>query len=186
MASLNRIVMQKTSRDWLRDLRPKTLDAAEISGAWGKGIGFKSYQSFTYPDHDPCTGPFADAQGKALKFDIILANQVWEHIDRPYAATRNVLKMLRRGGWFWVAVPFFLPYHAAPNDCSRWSARGLTNLLIETGFDAASIRAAQWGNRAAALRNLETPWPPEATTADDLTNDPDFPVVAWAIGQKPA
>lgn len=35
-----------------------------------------------------------------------------------------------------------------------------------------------------ALRNLELPWPPEAAEDDDLANDPDFPVVAWAMGQK--
>jgi SAM-dependent methyltransferase len=186
MRSLNRFVMQQTSRTWIRDLDPKTLDAAEISGQWGKDYGFKSYQSFHFPKFDPCTGPFQDAAGRVLKFDLILANQVWEHIDRPYAATRNALKMLRKGGWFWLAVPFFIPYHAVPVDCSRWSARGLRNLLIEAGFDEASIRAEQWGNRAAALRNLETPWPPKARGDDDLTNDPDFPLVAWAMGQKRA
>ncbi len=37
MGSLNRIVMQKTSRHWLRDLTPARLDAAEISGAWAMG-----------------------------------------------------------------------------------------------------------------------------------------------------
>jgi hypothetical protein len=56
--------------------------------------------------------------------------------------------------------------------------------LIEAGFEEDSIQAAQWGNRAAALRNLEQPWPPEARD-DDLTNDPDFPLVAWAMGRKP-
>jgi SAM-dependent methyltransferase len=186
MRSLNRIVMQKISRDWIRAMDPKTLDAAEISGKWGEGFGFRSFQSFHYPAHDPCAGPFMTAEGKVQKFDLILANQVWEHIDRPQAATRNVLKMLRKGGWFWIAVPFFIPYHAVPVDCSRWSARGLRNLLIEAGFDETSIRAEQWGNRAAALRNLELPWPPEYREDDDLTNDPAFPVVAWAMGQRPA
>ena len=185
MASINRIVMQKTSRAWLKELGPGRLDAAEISGAWGEGLGFRSFRSFHYPDHDPCRGPFTDAEGKVLKFDVILANQVWEHIDRPFAATRNVLKMLRKGGWFWIAVPFFIPYHAVPVDCSRWSARGLRNLLIEAGFEEDSIRADQWGNRAMALRNLEQPWPPEARPEDDLTNDPEFPLVAWAMGRKP-
>ena len=184
MASLNRIVMQKTSREWLQALKPKSLDAAEISGKWGQMFPFRSYERFSYPAHDPCAGPFLDAEGAVRKFDLILANQVWEHIDRPQAATRNVLKMLRKGGWFWLAVPFFIPYHAVPVDCSRWSARGLKNLLIEAGFDEASIMADQWGNRAAALRNLETPWPPEYREDDDLTNDPDCPVVAWAMGRK--
>lgn len=183
MGSLNRIVMQKTSRQWLRDLDPSRLDAAEISGAWGESLGFRSFQSFYYPDFDLCEGAIKDDDGKVLKYDVILANQVWEHIDKPYAATRNVLRMLKKGGWFWLAVPFFIPYHAVPVDCSRWSARGLRNLLIEAGFDETSIKADQWGNRAAALRNLELPWPPQADK-DDLTNDPDFPLVAWAMGQK--
>jgi SAM-dependent methyltransferase len=184
MRSLNRIVMQKISRDWIRALGPETLDVAEISGRWGEGLGFKSHRSFHYPEYDPCAGPFRDGDGKVMKFDLIMANQVWEHIDRPFAATRNVLRMLRPGGWFWIAVPFFIPYHAVPVDCSRWSARGLRNLLVEAGFDEASVRAEQWGNRAAAARNLELPWPPEYREGDDLTNDPEFPVVAWAMGQR--
>jgi SAM-dependent methyltransferase len=184
MRYLNRVVMQQTSRDWIRALGPEKLDAAEISGEWGKGYGFRSYKTYRYPDFDPCAGPFRDAEGRVIKVDLILANQVWEHVDRPHAATRNVWKMLRKGGWFWLAVPFFIPYHAVPVDCSRWTARGLRNLLIESGFDESSIRAAQWGNRAAALRNLETPWPPELRPDDDLTDDPEFPIVAWAMGQK--
>jgi SAM-dependent methyltransferase len=184
MGSLNRIVMQQTSRDWIRALGPRSLDVAEISGKWGESFAFRSYQTFRYPQHDPCAALFRDDEGRPLKFDLILANQVWEHVDRPHAATRNVWKMLRKGGWFWLAVPFFIPYHAVPVDCTRWSARGLRNLLIEGGFDEASIKSAQWGNRAAALRNLETPWPPEHRPDDDLTDDPDFPIVAWAMGQK--
>lgn len=184
MASLNRIVMQKISLQWLEDLEPAKLDAAEISGNWGERLGFRSHRAFHFPDHDPCEGPFRDEAGKKYKFDIILANQVWEHIERPYAATRNVLRMLRPGGWFWLAVPFFVPFHGVPVDCSRWSALGLKNLLIESGFDEDSIMAAQWGNRAAALRNLERDWPPEAGPEDDLTNDPEFPLVAWAMGRR--
>jgi len=184
MVSLNRSVMQKTSRAWIRGLGPSGLDAAEIGGKWGEGFGFRSFQSFIRPQHDPCTGPFRDPEGRVLKFDVILANQVWEHLDRPYAATRNVYRMLRPGGWFWVAVPFFLPFHAAPVDCSRWSARGLKNLLVECGFAETAIRAAQWGNRSAAARNLELPWPPVQRPEDDLNDDPDFPVMAWALAQR--
>ena len=184
MRSLNRIAMQQASRTWIRGLGPKTLDVAEISGKWGASFPFQSYESFHYPKHDPCAGPFRGPDGKVLKFDLILANQVWEHIDRPYAATRNVYRMLRPGGWFWVAVPFFIPYHAAPVDCSRWSARGLKNLLVEAGFDEKAVQAMQWGNRATARRNLETPWPPEHLEDDDLTDDPAFPIVAWAMAQR--
>ena len=112
MVSLNRIIMQRSSRRWLNELDLATMDAAEISGRMGARFGFKSYKQFRYPKHDICAGPFADADGKALKFDIVLANQVWEHLDRPYAATRNVRKMLRKGGYFWLATPFLSPITA--------------------------------------------------------------------------
>lgn len=185
MASLNRIVMAKSSRRMIRALDPARLDVAEISGKWGRMFEFRSYRQFIYPEHDICEGPVRREDGKPLKFDLVLANQVWEHLDRPYAATRNVRRMLRKGGHFWLAVPFFVPYHAAPGDCSRWSARGLRNLLAEAGFDPSHIRAEQWGNRHAARRNLEPGWPPEYDPdGDPLDNDPDMPVCAWAIARK--
>lgn len=185
MPSINRVAMRQISRQWIKDLGPAQLRVAEISGKWGSYFNFKTYEQFRYPKYDICEGPFRDELGKPRKFDLVIADQVWEHLDRPYAATKNVLKMLKKGGFFYIATPFYIPYHGAPIDCSRWSARGLTNLLIEAGFNAEDIRADQWGNRAAAARNLETPWPPEFNEeTDNLTNDPDFPITAWALAKK--
>ena len=187
MTSLNRVIMARRSRQWMRALDPATLDAIEISGSWGHQFGFRSYQYLWHSQHDICAGPALDAEGRIRQVDLVLANQVWEHLDRPFEATLNVLEMLRPGGYFWLAVPFFIPFHAAPNDCSRWSARGLRNLLIECGFDPNGIRAEQWGNRHAARRNLEPDWPPVYDPAtDDLENDPDFPICAWALARKPS
>lgn len=177
--------MQPASRRIINALGPKSLDVAEVSGKFGEMFTFKSYRSFWWPEFDVCAGPYTDDAGAALNFDLILANQVWEHLDRPYAATRNVYTMLRPGGYFWVAVPFFIPFHAAPQDCSRWSARGLKNLLVEGGFDADAIHADQWGNRNAALRNMEETWPPHYDKdRDDIRNDPNMPICAWALAQK--
>ncbi len=185
MVSLNRVEMQKSSRRMIRELGPETLDVAEISGKWGQRFKFRSYKQFRYPKHDICAGAFVDRDGKPRQFDLILANQVWEHLERPYAATQNVLQMLKSGGHFWLAVPFFIPFHPAPMDNSRWSARGLKNLLVEAGFDETAIRSQQWGNRNAALRNMEEKWPPDyVEESDPLDNDPNMPVCAWAIAQK--
>ncbi len=177
--------MMRSTREWLGELDLAAMDAAEISGKTGRRFVFQSYDRFRYPKYDICDGPFETEDGLVRKYDIILANQVWEHLDRPYAAARNVLRMLRVGGYFWLAVPFYIRYHGAPVDCSRWTARGLKNLLIEAGFDADNIRAEQWGNRAAAARNLEADWPPVYDPeSDDLTNDPNCPVCAWALARK--
>lgn len=185
MTSLNRVAMAKSSRRMIRKLGPASLDVAEISGKWGRMFNFRSYRQFRYPEWDICAGPYLGDDGAPLVFDLILANQVWEHLDRPYAATRHVQQMLRPGGHFWLAVPFFIPFHAAPADCSRWSARGLTNLLIEAGFDPDGIVARQWGNRNAALRNMEDKWPPKYNPdSDPLDNDPEMPICAWAMARK--
>src|SRR6056297_1075499 len=185
MPSVNRVVMQRTTRRWLEALPLAQMDVAEVSGKFGRRFDFRSYERFRYPKYDVCAGPYRDSDGEVLTFDLILANQVWEHLDRPYAATRNVLEMLRPDGWFWVAVPFYIPYHGDPVDCSRWSARGLKNLLIEAGFHEDRITARQWGTRAAAARNLEGDWPPAYDPdTDDLTNDPKFPICAWTLAQK--
>jgi len=177
--------MQRSSRQWLEALPLADMDVAEVSGKFGTRFAFRSYSRFRFPKHDICKGPYRDKDGEVAQFDLVLANQVWEHLDRPYAATRNVLEMLRPGGYFWVAVPFYIPYHGDPVDCSRWSARGLKNLLIEAGFEEDAIRAQQWGNRSAAMRNFETPWPPPYERGRDvLTNEPDFPICSWALAQK--
>lgn len=184
VASLNRIHMQKQSRILIRSLRPETLDAVEISGVWGKPLGFRSYRPLYYPEHDIVQGPLSE-NGETIRCDIVLANQVWEHLDRPYKAIGHVREMLRPGGYFWIAVPFFVPYHGAPVDCSRWSARGLANLLIEAGFSEENVVADQWGNRAAGLRNIVGKWPPAyQKDHDDMSNDPEFPICAWALAQK--
>ncbi len=185
MTSLNRVVMARRSRQWIHGLNPQKLEAFEISGSWGKQFAFQNYTQAWQRQLDICCGPLLDEHGQVRQFDLILANQVWEHLDRPYEATLNVLEMLRPGGYFWLAVPFFIPFHAAPQDCSRWTARGLKNLLSECGFDPTGIKAEQWGNRHAAQRNLELDWPPTYDPeTDELENDPDFPICAWALARK--
>jgi hypothetical protein len=56
----------------------------------------------------------------------------------------HLMRSLNR---FWVAVPFSPRFTARPVDCSRWTARGLKNLLVEGGFEADRVQSHQWGNR---------------------------------------
>jgi hypothetical protein len=52
LVSLNRVEMQKSSREMIRALGPDTLDVAEISGKWGQIFDFRSYEQFLYPEYD--------------------------------------------------------------------------------------------------------------------------------------
>ena len=69
MSSINRIVMQKTSRRWIDALGPGNLNTAEISGKFGRRFDFRSYRRFRYPAHDICAGPFTGDDGEVLGQD---------------------------------------------------------------------------------------------------------------------
>jgi len=182
---LNRVVQRREGHALIRALPTAQMDCAEISGNfWARNHDWKSATSFDYPEHDICNGAFRDADGAVRQFDMVIADQVWEHLDRPYAATRAVFEMLRPGGYFYVAVPFFVRFHAYPVDCSRWTARGLKNLLVEAGFDEALVQSFQWGNLEAARLDCSRRWTKYDARQHDLTNDPDYPVVSWALGRK--
>ena len=181
----NRIVYQREAKKIFRSLNTAEMSCCEISGKYGKQFGFKSFEAFHYPQHDICVDTPRDENGEVRKFDMVVADQVWEHLDRPYAATRHVLEMLNPGGYFYICVPFYVRYHLYPVDCSRWSARGLKNLLIESGFAEENIQSAQWGNLTCARRECGyrfARW----KEGDPVENDERFPIVAWALAQKPA
>jgi SAM-dependent methyltransferase len=175
-----RIVMYRRCFAFIADLGPETLDTLEISAGphWTREFRFRSYTGTSYPDFDICS------QTLPARFDLIIADQVFEHLKWPYRAARNVLAMLRPGGYFVVTVPFLVRVHRSPTDCSRWTAEGLSYFLQECGFDAAGIRTDSWGNRACLKANLTT-WSKRGLLGS-LANEPDFPLVVWAFAQRPA
>ena len=82
------------------------------------------------------------------EFDLIIADQVFEHLKWPLRAGRNVYSMLKPGGHFIIATPFFSGAGTQrPNRLLKMTANGLSYLLQECGFEPSEIRADSWGNR---------------------------------------
>jgi hypothetical protein len=52
--------------------------------AWDGLVAFKDYQSRTYPEIDIYAGPI-----NGSKFDLIIAEQVFEHLQYPYRAGKT-------------------------------------------------------------------------------------------------
>jgi SAM-dependent methyltransferase len=175
-----RVISDLEAERFVRTLPHSSLEVLELSPGserW-KRFGFKSYRSTFFPDYDLCAGPL---QREA--FDLVIAEQVLEHVHWPYRAVRNVLQMLRPDGWFLVSTPFLLRVHDYPDDCSRWTETGIRHLLMEGGFPGATIRTGSWGNRACVRANFHRfaswiPW------WHSLRNEPLFPIVVWAFAQK--
>jgi SAM-dependent methyltransferase len=173
-----RIVMYRRCFEFVRGLGPERLDALEISAGpqWVREFAFRTYTGTAYPDFDICSETLTE------RFDLIIADQVFEHLKWPYRAARNVFAMLRPGGHFLITVPFLVRIHKSPLDCTRWSEEGLCYFLQECGFDADAIVTDSWGNRSCLKANLTT-WRKRGLFAS-LVNEPDFPVVVWAFARK--
>lgn len=174
-----RAVMYEALTEELRRLGSNTMAALEISpGDFWQTQDFKSYKGVTYPEFDICSQTLPD------QFDLIIADQVFEHLLWPYRAARNVYAMLKPGGWFINTTPFLIRIHENPFDCTRWSETGMRYLLAEGGFGLQQIRTASWGNRSCVKANLRhTGWA-VLSRWRSLRNDPVYPLVVWAIAQK--
>jgi SAM-dependent methyltransferase len=172
--------MDRATANVVRSLPYRQLDVLEISGRRWEGFGFRTYRRVEYPDYDICGGPLIEAA-----FDLVIAEQVLEHVPRPLLAARHVWQMLRPGGAFLATTPFLLRIHLAPLDCTRWTATGLQFLLADAGFDPATLVSGSWGNRACVVGNFRS-WRRWVRWLHSLRNEPEFPVVVWAMARKPS
>jgi SAM-dependent methyltransferase len=171
-----RVIMYEECMKLLKDLGPSTMDAMEISSGFEwKNLGFKSFTEVNFPDFDICEKTL-DQQ-----FDIIIADQVWEHLLWPYRATKNVLTMLKPGGYFLVTTPFLVRVHDIPVDCCRWTELGMRHFLAECGFPIGEIITGSWGNRKAVIGNLKR-FPKGFYRS--LHNEPIYPLTVWALARK--
>ena len=174
-----RVVMYRRCFEFIRSMGPEKLDVLEIAAGpqWRREFKFKNYTETQYPAYDICDGVL-----KPKAFDLIIADQVFEHLKWPYRAGKNVHEMLKPGGYLVIAVPFLIRVHPSPIDCSRWTEDGLSHLLQECGFAPENIKTDSWGNQACAKANF-TKWPKYGWYRS-LANEPEFPVMVWAFARR--
>ena len=96
--------MDRETEKLVRELSYAQLEVLEIAGEKWLPFGFKSYVSVDYPAYDLCKDPLPE------RFDLVIAEQVFEHLLRPNVALRNVEAMLRPGGYVLLTTPFLVCY----------------------------------------------------------------------------
>lgn len=165
---------------YLDELGSERLDAAEISGSAHAKRTWASFQSLNYPDFDLCAPLTAGG-----RFDVVICEQVLEHVVDPNAAVANLRGLVRPGGHVIVTTPFLVRVHELANygmyDYWRFTPRGIRVLLERAGLEVVDVGA--WGNRVCVQANLSRwsayrSWHP-------LRNEPDVPVQVWAIARRP-
>jgi len=176
-------------RNWLRIMQIKAFEqflrdhaqvgaVLEISPDWNSSWSefCSSYSFVNYPEFDICKDVHPD------KFDIVIADQVLEHVADPRAAIRNIHAMLKPGGYAMIATPFLFRVHARPHDYSRWTEAGLKALLEQNGFMPAHIYTSSWGNKSCARAHIGGKVKRYGFYRD-LSNDPLYPMQVWAFAR---
>ena len=174
-----RIGLNRSVEAHLERLRPESRTAVEISGSQHAARGWKEYVGLAYPDFDLCA-PLTEER----RFDVVICEQVLEHVPDPWVAAENLRGLSVPGGEVIVSTPFLVKVHDQPEygmeDYWRFTPRGLRLLLERAGLEVQEIGA--WGNRQCVVGNLRgwsayRPW-------HSLHNEPDVPVQVWAFARN--
>lgn len=71
--------------------------------------------------------------------DIILSNQVLEHVDTPSGYLQEAYRILKPGGSIILTTHGYWFYHPTPNDYWRWTSAGLRKTVEAEGFRITSF-----------------------------------------------
>jgi Methyltransferase domain len=177
-----RIVMNEAVDAFIEALGPSRLEVAEISGWVRKGKPWASYASLQYPEFDLCAPLAPEHVGR---YDVVICEQVLEHVLDPWGAARNLRLLSRPRGHVIVSTPFLVRIHEMPEiamrDYWRWTPRGLEAMLENVGLVVDEV--GSWGNRACVVGNFDV-WP-GIRRWHSLRNEPDLPLQVWAFAHNP-
>jgi len=86
--------------------------------------------------------------------DIILSNQVLEHVDTPSGYLQEALRILKPGGSIILTTHGYWYYHPTPNDYWRWTSAGLRKTVEDETFIVTSFFGIM-GLAASGLQLLQ-------------------------------
>lgn len=84
-------------------------------------------------------------------FDLVLCTQVIEHTLDPYAAMRELFRVVRPGGYLLWTVPHIWFYHPHPTDNWRFTPEGVVRISKVAGFEVVEL-LGQGGPVASLLQ----------------------------------
>jgi SAM-dependent methyltransferase len=174
-----RVAMYQAVNAHIAALDPPRLTAAEISGENHAGKPWKEHSNLAYPEFDLCA-PLQEER----RFDVVICEQVLEHVVDPCAAAANLRRLCAEGGHVIVSTPFLVKVHELPAyamfDYWRFTPRGLRLLLEGAGLEVNTVGA--WGNRQCVVGNLSR-WSAYRRW-HSLSNEPELAVQVWAFARN--
>ena len=170
-------MLQDTQRVF-ESLGPGSLHVAEVSGDLWKDFPWASHTQLDFPEFDLCRPP----EQLPGPFDLVICEQVLEHVPNPLVAVETLRRLCAPGGHVYVSTPFLVRLHDWPGDYWRFTPDGMELLLRCQGLEPQWVRS--WGNRKAAIANFDH-WVPRLAWSS-LRNEPHLPVSVWALARPAA
>ena len=113
------------------------------SGPERLGDEFINVDAFPFPEVDVVADahalPFRDSS-----IDGVVSESLLEHVALPDRVAREMVRVLKPGGFLYVSAPFIHPYHASPDDFNRWTSSGLRFLFRDLEVVETGVRSGPW------------------------------------------
>ena len=83
--------------------------------------------------------------------DIVICNQVIEHLLNPLLVFKEISRILKPGGLFVGSAPHISPIYLEPHDYWRFTEYGIKSLLLKSNFENICVNGNGGALRAVAL-----------------------------------
>jgi SAM-dependent methyltransferase len=132
--------------------------------------------------------PDADIQSltayAAQSYDIVVVDNILEHVADPQKAVAEILRILKTDGICICLTPFLIKIHGYPNDYWRFTGTGLRKLFQ----NFREVKIWSWGNRFTIRTTMQLGW---LSTRNSkrllkaaLWNEDEWPITYLTIARK--
>lgn len=118
----------------------------------GRGLNVGAGATDLHPslvNIDVVPGPAIHVRASAMDlpfqdeaFDLVMSQEVVEHVNDPLRALCEMRRVLRKGGSLYFQVPFVIGYHPGPTDFWRFTREGALEIVRQAGFAVEQVGMA--------------------------------------------
>lgn len=120
----------------------------------------------------------------ADEYDLVILDEILEHVARPWVAVEEVRRILKPGGCLIASSPFLIAEHRMPKDYWRFTKDGYRVLLDQY----STVETGSWGNPGSVTYLMQGMMVSTQDAIDagvfDLTDVEKFAISVWAYAWK--
>ena len=113
------------------------------SGPERLGKEFINVDVFPFPEVDIIANA-TDLPFRDNSIDGVVSESLLEHVPDADKVAREMVRVLKPGGYVYVSAPFIHPYHASPDDFNRWTISGLKHMFVDLDIVKSGVRSGPW------------------------------------------